>query len=159
MLEDFYFHQVYLQLQALKYNVVLGCHLDSQSHVSTAVSKRSLRRSDAVLSSHHYNKVITINTNGWCIQITITSRKNKTDPDTNSLQSPNISIHSSFFSSLHGELYKALSAIYCKIMSVIPSLDTTQTGSKSGIQALRSLHVAHEKSKNVVSFIWQIAGA
>ncbi|XP_068323932.1 uncharacterized protein [Pyrus communis] len=56
MLEDFYFHQVYLQLQALKYNVVLGCHLDSQSHVSTAVSKRSLRRSDAVLSSHHYNK-------------------------------------------------------------------------------------------------------
>ncbi|KAB2617624.1 hypothetical protein D8674_013493 [Pyrus ussuriensis x Pyrus communis] len=57
---------------------------------------------------------------------------------------------------MHGELYKALSAIYCKIMSVIPSLDTTQTGSKSGIQALRSLHVAHEKSKNVVSFIWQV---
>ncbi|XP_048436065.1 uncharacterized protein LOC103930899 isoform X2 [Pyrus x bretschneideri] len=56
MLEDYCFHQVYLQLQALRYNVVLGCHLDSQSHVSTAVSKRSLRRSDAILSNHHYNK-------------------------------------------------------------------------------------------------------
>ncbi|XP_068335974.1 uncharacterized protein [Pyrus communis] len=33
--------------------------------------------------------------------------------------------------------------------------EMAQTRSKSSIQALHSLHVAHEKSKYVVSFIWQ----
>ncbi|KAM2745352.1 hypothetical protein PS2_021096 [Malus domestica] len=51
---------------------------------------------------------------------------------------------------LHGELCKALSGIYCKIMSIFPSLEAARPRSKSGIQALCSLHVALEKSKNVL---------
>lgn len=51
---------------------------------------------------------------------------------------------------LHGDMCKTLSAIYCKIMSVFPSLEAARPRSKSGIQALCSLHVALEKSKNVL---------
>ncbi|XP_048430637.1 U-box domain-containing protein 6-like isoform X2 [Pyrus x bretschneideri] len=55
-----------------------------------------------------------------------------------------------FLLQLHRELCKALSAIYCKIMSIFPSLEAARPRSKSGIQALCSLHVAPEKSKNVL---------
>ncbi|KAE9603061.1 hypothetical protein Lal_00042402 [Lupinus albus] len=51
---------------------------------------------------------------------------------------------------LHGEMCKALSVIYCKVLSVFPSLEAARPRSKSGIQALCSLHVALEKAKNVL---------
>ncbi|CAN0896156.1 U-box domain-containing protein 45 [Linum grandiflorum] len=51
---------------------------------------------------------------------------------------------------LHGDMCKALSAIYCKILSVFPSLEAARPRSKSGIQALCSLHIALEKAKNVL---------
>ncbi|XP_010540401.1 PREDICTED: U-box domain-containing protein 45 [Tarenaya hassleriana] len=51
---------------------------------------------------------------------------------------------------LHGEMCNALSAIYCKVMSIFPSLEAARPRSKSGIQALCSLHVALEKVKNIL---------
>ncbi|KAK9934404.1 hypothetical protein M0R45_021550 [Rubus argutus] len=51
---------------------------------------------------------------------------------------------------LHGEMCKTLSAIYCKVMSIFPSLEAARPRSKSGIQALCSLHVGLEKAKNVL---------
>ncbi|KAJ4834042.1 U-box domain-containing protein 6 [Turnera subulata] len=51
---------------------------------------------------------------------------------------------------LHGEMCKTLSAIYCKILSIFPSLEASRPRSKSGIQALCSLHIALEKAKNVL---------
>ncbi|XP_050208487.1 U-box domain-containing protein 6-like [Mercurialis annua] len=51
---------------------------------------------------------------------------------------------------LHGEMCKALSAIYCKILSIFPSLEGARPRSKSGIQALCSLHIALEKAKNIL---------
>ncbi|XP_073224648.1 U-box domain-containing protein 6-like isoform X2 [Cicer arietinum] len=51
---------------------------------------------------------------------------------------------------LHGEMCRSLSAIYCKILSIFPSLEAARPRSKSGIQALCSLHVALEKAKNVL---------
>lgn len=51
---------------------------------------------------------------------------------------------------LHGEMCKTLSAIYCKVLSIFPSLEAARPRSKSGIQALCSLHVALEKAKNVL---------
>jgi len=44
----------------------------------------------------------------------------------------------------------ALSVIYCKIMSIFPSLEAARPRSKSGIQALCSLHVVLEKVKNIL---------
>ncbi|KAG8503611.1 hypothetical protein CXB51_001789 [Gossypium anomalum] len=51
---------------------------------------------------------------------------------------------------LHGEMCKKLSAIYCKVSLIFPSLEAARPGSKSGIQALCSLHIALEKAKNVL---------
>ncbi|KAK7246971.1 hypothetical protein RIF29_41845 [Crotalaria pallida] len=51
---------------------------------------------------------------------------------------------------LHGEMCKVLSVIYCKVLSVFPSLEAARPRSKSGIRALCSLHVALEKAKNVL---------
>ncbi|XP_027919227.1 U-box domain-containing protein 6-like [Vigna unguiculata] len=51
---------------------------------------------------------------------------------------------------LHGQMCKTLSVIYCKVLSVFPSLEAARPRSKSGIQALCSLHVALEKVKNVL---------
>lgn len=45
---------------------------------------------------------------------------------------------------------KALSVIYCKVLSIFPSLEAARPRSKTGIQALCSLHVALEKAKNVL---------
>ncbi|KAJ0257916.1 U-box domain-containing protein 45 [Hirschfeldia incana] len=52
---------------------------------------------------------------------------------------------------VHGEMCNALSVIYCKIMSIFPSLEDARPRSKSGIQALCSLHVVLEKVKNILS--------
>lgn len=51
---------------------------------------------------------------------------------------------------LHGQMCKALSVIYCKVLSIFPSLEAARPRSKTGIQALCSLHVALEKAKNVL---------
>ncbi|KAG2706666.1 hypothetical protein I3760_05G114600 [Carya illinoinensis] len=51
---------------------------------------------------------------------------------------------------LHGEMCKTLSAIYCKVISIFPSLEAARPRSKSGIQALCALHVALEKARNVL---------
>ncbi|KAJ6981392.1 hypothetical protein NC653_024706 [Populus alba x Populus x berolinensis] len=51
---------------------------------------------------------------------------------------------------LHGEMCKELSVIYCKILSIFPSLEAARPRSKSGIQALCSMHIALEKAKNVL---------
>ncbi|GLU21819.1 hypothetical protein SLE2022_379350 [Rubroshorea leprosula] len=51
---------------------------------------------------------------------------------------------------LHGEMCKTLSAIYCKVLSIFPSLEAARPRSKSGIQALCSLHIALEKTKNIL---------
>ncbi|XP_038704435.1 U-box domain-containing protein 45-like isoform X2 [Tripterygium wilfordii] len=51
---------------------------------------------------------------------------------------------------LHGEMCKSLSATYCKILSIFPSLEAARPRSRSGIQALCSLHIALEKTKNVL---------
>ncbi|XP_058787075.1 U-box domain-containing protein 45-like [Vicia villosa] len=63
-------------------------------------------------------------------------------------------VEESFFAAsdakLHGEMCRRLSAIYCKILSLFPALEAAKPRSKSGIQALCSLHVALEKAKNVL---------
>ncbi|CAK8567187.1 unnamed protein product [Lathyrus sativus] len=63
-------------------------------------------------------------------------------------------VEESFFAAsdakLHGEMCRCLSAIYCKILSLFPALEAAKPRSKSGIQALCSLHVALEKAKNVL---------
>ena len=51
---------------------------------------------------------------------------------------------------LHGEMYKKLAAIYGQVMSIFPSLEAARPRSKTGIQALCSLHVALEKAKNTL---------
>ncbi|TXG56081.1 hypothetical protein EZV62_017394 [Acer yangbiense] len=51
---------------------------------------------------------------------------------------------------LHGDMCKKLSAIYCRILSIFPSLEASRPRSKSGIQALCSLHIALEKAKNIL---------
>ncbi|XP_022131860.1 U-box domain-containing protein 45-like [Momordica charantia] len=51
---------------------------------------------------------------------------------------------------LHGGMCKTLSALYCKVLSIFPSLEAARPRSKSGIQALCSLHVALEKAKNIL---------
>ncbi|KAG7012740.1 U-box domain-containing protein 45, partial [Cucurbita argyrosperma subsp. argyrosperma] len=47
-------------------------------------------------------------------------------------------------------MYKKLAAIYCQVMSIFPSLEAARPRSKTGIQALCSLHVALEKAKNTL---------
>ncbi|GMI83473.1 hypothetical protein like AT1G24330 [Hibiscus trionum] len=51
---------------------------------------------------------------------------------------------------LHGDMSKIFSAIYCKVSLIFPSLESARPRSKSGIQALCSLHIALEKAKNVL---------
>ncbi|MBA0823769.1 hypothetical protein Goarm_020475 [Gossypium armourianum] len=62
----------------------------------------------------------------------------------------NVEVEENLFSisdaKLHGEMCKKLSAIYCKVSSIFPSLEAARPGSKSGIQALCSLHIALEKA-------------
>lgn len=51
---------------------------------------------------------------------------------------------------LHGGMCRILSGIVCKVLSIFPVLEATRPRSKSGIQALCSLHVALEKSKSLL---------
>ncbi|XP_057949547.1 U-box domain-containing protein 6-like [Malania oleifera] len=51
---------------------------------------------------------------------------------------------------LHGGMCKVLSAIYCKVLGIFPVLEAARPRSKSGIQALCSLHIALEKVKNIL---------
>ncbi|KAI4384197.1 hypothetical protein MLD38_002382 [Melastoma candidum] len=51
---------------------------------------------------------------------------------------------------LHGGMCKTLSVIYCKVLAIFPRLEAARPRSKSGIQALCSLHVALEKTKNIL---------
>ncbi|KAJ9709796.1 hypothetical protein PVL29_001315 [Vitis rotundifolia] len=45
---------------------------------------------------------------------------------------------------------RTLSTIYCKILEIFPVLEAARPRSKSGIQALCSLHIALEKAKNIL---------
>jgi hypothetical protein len=45
---------------------------------------------------------------------------------------------------------KELSGVLCKVLSIFPSLEGARPRSKSGIQALCSLHIALEKAKNIL---------
>lgn len=51
---------------------------------------------------------------------------------------------------LHGGMCRILSGIVCKVFAIFPVLEATRPRSKSGIQALCSLHVALEKSKSLL---------
>lgn len=51
---------------------------------------------------------------------------------------------------LHGEMCKQLSVILSKILAIFPVLEAARPRSKSGIQALCSLHVALDKAKNLL---------
>ncbi|KAF8378111.1 hypothetical protein HHK36_029448 [Tetracentron sinense] len=51
---------------------------------------------------------------------------------------------------LHGGMCSVLSAIVCKVLKVFPDLEAARPRSKSGLQALCSLHVALEKAKNLL---------
>ncbi|XP_006845220.2 U-box domain-containing protein 45 [Amborella trichopoda] len=51
---------------------------------------------------------------------------------------------------LHGEMCKKLSEFVCKVMAIFPALEASRPRCKSGLQALCSLHVALEKSKNLL---------
>ncbi|KAL0357783.1 UNVERIFIED_CONTAM: U-box domain-containing protein 6 [Sesamum calycinum] len=56
---------------------------------------------------------------------------------------------------------KSLCAMYVKVLAIFPDLEAARPRSTSGIQALCALHIALEKTKNVlqhcaivVNFIW-----
>ncbi|KAL9225566.1 hypothetical protein vseg_001472 [Gypsophila vaccaria] len=51
---------------------------------------------------------------------------------------------------LHGGMCKGLSEIYGKVMNIFPALEAARPRSRSGIQALCSLHIALEKAKNLL---------
>ncbi|KAI6692159.1 hypothetical protein NL676_019869 [Syzygium grande] len=65
-----------------------------------------------------------------------------------------VEVEESYFAAsdakLHGEMCRTLSAIYCKVLSIFPELEAVRPRSKSGIQALCSLHVALEKTKTIL---------
>lgn len=51
---------------------------------------------------------------------------------------------------LHGEMCKCLCTMYVKVLSIFPDLEGARPRSTSGIQALCALHIALEKTKNVL---------
>ncbi|KAM7251852.1 hypothetical protein ACFE04_023735 [Oxalis oulophora] len=53
---------------------------------------------------------------------------------------------------LHGGMCKLLSDVYCQILTILPNLEAARPRSKSGLQALCSLHIALEKAKNVLQY-------
>lgn len=55
-----------------------------------------------------------------------------------------------FLLQLHGGMCKILSEIYCKVLGIFPDLEAARPRSTSGIQALCSLHIALEKTKNIL---------
>lgn len=51
---------------------------------------------------------------------------------------------------LHGGMCKLLSNIYCKVLNIFPALEAARPRSRSGIQALCSLHISLEKARNLL---------
>ncbi|KAF5188200.1 U-box domain-containing protein [Thalictrum thalictroides] len=51
---------------------------------------------------------------------------------------------------LHRELCRVLSTTVCKVLEIFPDIEAARPRSKSGIQALCSLHIALEKAKNLL---------
>ncbi|KAH6797773.1 plant U-box 45 [Perilla frutescens var. hirtella] len=51
---------------------------------------------------------------------------------------------------LHGEMCKSLCTAYVKVLSIFPDLEAARPRSTSGIQALCALHIALEKTKNIL---------
>ncbi|CAH9108493.1 unnamed protein product [Cuscuta europaea] len=51
---------------------------------------------------------------------------------------------------LHGGMCKVLSDVYAKVLAIFPDLEAARPRSTSGIQALCSLHIALEKTKNIL---------
>lgn len=51
---------------------------------------------------------------------------------------------------LHGGMYRDLSVDVCKLLRIFPALEAARPRSKSGIQALCSLHAAVEKAKGLL---------
>ncbi|GFS33826.1 plant U-box 45 [Actinidia rufa] len=51
---------------------------------------------------------------------------------------------------LHGGMCKTLSAIYYKVLEIFPVLEAARPRSTTGIQALCSLHITLEKTKNIL---------
>ncbi|KAL3649872.1 U-box domain-containing protein 6 [Castilleja foliolosa] len=53
---------------------------------------------------------------------------------------------------LHGEMCKSLSGVYVKVLTLFPDIEATRPKSTSGIQALCALHIALEKTKNILQY-------
>ncbi|CAA0820097.1 U-box domain-containing protein 45 [Striga hermonthica] len=51
---------------------------------------------------------------------------------------------------LHGEMCKSLCGVYVKVLGIFPELEAARPRSTSGIQALCALHIALEKTKNIL---------
>ncbi|KAL7135061.1 hypothetical protein ABFS83_11G067600 [Erythranthe nasuta] len=51
---------------------------------------------------------------------------------------------------LHGEMCKSLCSVYVKVLAIFPDLEAARPRSTSGIQALCALHIALEKTKNIL---------
>ncbi|XP_059291865.1 U-box domain-containing protein 6-like isoform X1 [Lycium ferocissimum] len=51
---------------------------------------------------------------------------------------------------LHGGMCKSISAIYGKVLEIFPELEAARPRSMTGIQALCALHMALEKTKNIL---------
>ncbi|KAL3511422.1 hypothetical protein ACH5RR_030823 [Cinchona calisaya] len=51
---------------------------------------------------------------------------------------------------LHGGMCKSLSAVYARVLGIFPDLEAARPRSTSGIQALCTLHIALEKTKNIL---------
>ncbi|KAL8535104.1 hypothetical protein ACS0TY_010935 [Phlomoides rotata] len=51
---------------------------------------------------------------------------------------------------LHGEMCKSLCTVYAKVLTIFPDLEAARPRSTSGIQALCALHIALEKTKNIL---------
>ncbi|XP_051122218.1 U-box domain-containing protein 45-like [Andrographis paniculata] len=51
---------------------------------------------------------------------------------------------------LHVEMCKSLCGVYVKVLAIFPELEAARPRSTSGIQALCTLHIALEKTKNVL---------
>ncbi|GFP95855.1 U-box domain-containing protein 45 [Phtheirospermum japonicum] len=51
---------------------------------------------------------------------------------------------------LHGEMCKSLCGVYVKVLAIFPDLEAARPRSTSGIQALCAMHIALEKTKNIL---------
>lgn len=51
---------------------------------------------------------------------------------------------------LHGGMFRMLSTIVCKVLEIFPFIEAARPRSKTGIQALCSLHVALDKAKGLL---------